>query len=147
MSKLYKDGYLEAVVFVFYKDGKILVEKRSKKGEQDVFIPSGGVEQEDAKSGDYLVNALKREISEELQGKIEIIEYKYLTSCRADAIKINFHAFVITKWKGSVPDFTVEDGKRFADLFWISLSEYEKYLKFPSAVHLCEELKRFIEER
>ncbi len=141
---LYKDGFLEAVVFIFYKDGKILAEIRPKGSGTEVFIPNGAVEQKDAENDDYLINAMKREISEEFQNKVTATKYEYLTSYKVDEIKTNFHAFLVTDWKGDLPAFTVEDGKKFADLKWIRLSDYMKHFKLSSAIHICERLEEHL---
>ncbi len=61
MAQLYKDGFLEGVIFVFYKNGKILVEKRPKGNDFITSIPSGAAEEKDAEGGEYRINAMKRE--------------------------------------------------------------------------------------
>ena len=145
MTQLYKDGFMEAVVFLFFKGGKILVEIRPKGKGKEVFIPNGAVEQEDSENGDYLIKAMNREVEEEFQGNVTITKYEYLTSYKVNEIKINFHAFLVTEWKGNVPDFTVENGEKFADLKWINLSDYRKHLELPSAVHICQQLETRLE--
>lgn len=74
------DGYLEAVVFVFYdqKTKKLLVEKRPNG---DIFFPSGKIEKKDHDyKEDYKTVALKREVKEEFAGKVSFDYYQYLGS-------------------------------------------------------------------
>ena len=135
--------YKEAVVFLFYKDGKILVEERPVKflnNAMAVLIPGGVVEKNDGTGMQGLENALMREVGEEFAGKIKIEKYEYLGPHSSGDIKLNFHCFLITKWGGDMPDHTVENGKKFSRLFWIRLADHKKYNKFRSSIYFCERL-------
>lgn len=129
----------DAVVFLFHRNGKILVEERPAaflNNKKAIFIPSGRVEKSDA---DF-ESAMKREVAEEFDGKITINEFSYLASHYSKDVNLNFHCFLISKWDGEFPDYTIEDGRDFGRLFWITLSEYPKYMKFPSSTHFCKKL-------
>ena len=62
----YKDGYKEGVVFVFYRNGKLLIELRPMENvETQNFFPNGSIELKDYNGQkDYKITALLREIGE-----------------------------------------------------------------------------------
>ena len=139
-----KNEYREAVIFILYKDGKILIEKRpTKSGGVENYIPNGGVEESDkGQSEDYKIVAMKREAREELND-LEILDYEYLAVYEVSEIKIRFYAYLVTGWDGEVPEYTIEppgSGKKFADLEWIPLSDYKKIFTLPSALYFCERI-------
>ena len=138
-------NYREAVVFILYKDGKILIEKRPKNdGTIENYIPNGSVEESDyGKEEDYKIVAMKREASEELNN-LKITNYEYLAVYEVLEIKIRFYAYLVTGWDGKVPEYTIEppgSGKKFADLEWIPLIDYKKIFTLPSALYFCKQIK------
>lgn len=138
-----RDGYEEAAMFLFYDDGELLIEHRPSDDGTVTFIPNGSVEESDrtsARHDDHIVAGMLREIDEELQGRVTVEEYEKLCEVKVDELSLWFHAFVVTDWRGDVPEYTVEDGERFADLEWIPLAEYDRHLSFHSAVTACERL-------
>jgi hypothetical protein len=54
---------------------------------------------------------------------------------------------VVTKWERDIPDYTLEEGKRFADLEWINLYQYRDYFTFQSALYICEELIDYLAKK
>ena len=71
-----KNGLIEAVVFCFYKEGKILLEDRGKGFNIEAVFPNGKIETKDKYDQNYIVNALYREVSEEFDNKITIKKQK-----------------------------------------------------------------------
>lgn len=135
MTDYYKNGYLEAVLFLFAKGNMILVECRPKGNSKEIFIPNGRIDSKDLKldENDYKIVAMNREVSEEFSDKVKIKEYTPLGEFIVDILKIKFFGYLITGWNGEIPEYTVEEGKKFADLKWIHIREYKKFLKLPSA--------------
>lgn len=134
MADYFSLGYREAVLFLFYKKGHILIEHRPIKGGKETFIPNGGIDTKDMVGGeDYKVVAMKREIGEEFANKVEIKKFVPIGEFIVEEIKIKFYGYLVTDWTGIMPEHTVEDGQKFADLEWIKIEHYNKYLKFDSA--------------
>ena len=140
----YRNGYLEGVVFLFYRDGRILIEHRPTESGKETFIPNGTIEEKDkGKKEDYRIVAMKREAFEEMQ--VRITEFEYLADCKVEKVKLWFYCYVVTGWEGIIPQYTVEEGKKFADLEWILLTDYRKYFEFESAFEICESLISHLE--
>jgi len=143
MADYYKDGFLEAVMFAFYKNGKILIEHRPSKNndEKEAFIPNGRIDRSDLnKNDDYRIVALKREINEEFNNNVKPLKFKYVMTFIVEKLKIRFYVYLVAEWSGEMPKFTVENSKKFADLEWIKLKDYKKHLTLPSAVSVCENI-------
>ncbi|MFW9875873.1 MAG: NUDIX domain-containing protein [Candidatus Thorarchaeota archaeon] len=145
----YKGNYIEAVVFVFYKNGKVLIENRPSNpdhtGPKANFFPSGKIDKDDHNyDEDYRTIALKREILEEFENKIKFKDHHYLGEVKVDPIKIHFYVYLITDFKGSFPKYTIEKGEKFADLFWIDLNDKEKYFIYDSAFQICDMVGSFL---
>jgi 8-oxo-dGTP pyrophosphatase MutT (NUDIX family) len=146
----YKDGRIEAVVFVFYKNGQVLIEKRPCKpdhtGEKAYFFPSGKIDKNDLNfEEDYKEIALKREIFEEFNNSISFEKSHYLGEVKVDKINIHFYVYLITDFQGSFPKYTIEEGEKFADLFWINMLDCKKYFIFDSAFKICNMITEFLE--
>ncbi|MFA6064999.1 MAG: NUDIX domain-containing protein [archaeon] len=134
MGDYYNAGYREAVLFLFYKKRHILVEHRPNGEERETFIPNGGIDTKDLVSNeDYKINAMKREISEEFASKIEIKKFTYLGEFAVEELKIKFFGYLVTDWIGIMPENTVENGEKFAELEWVKIEDYKKVIKFESA--------------
>ncbi len=139
MTDHHKNGYLEAVLFLFFKDGSILIEHRPKNRGKETFIPNGKIDVADMQDGgDYRLVAMNREMSEEFGDSVAVQKHLFLGEFIVKELKIKFWGYLITDWDGEFPDYTVEEGKRYADLEWIPIEEYKSYLKFPSAIHFVE---------
>lgn len=135
------EGYLDAVLFLFFRDGKILIEHRPKRNAEETFIPNGKVETKDFcayGNGDYKVNALKREVCEEFSGHVGVTTCTPLGVFDVDELKIRFFGYLVTAWSGEIPEYTVEEGKKHADLEWVPIGKYKDYLKFPSSIFFVE---------
>jgi hypothetical protein len=148
MPYLYKNDYREGVIFCFYKDGKINIEHRPLgNGKEDVFFTNGTIEVKDREvDGDYRLVALKREIDEEFDGKIKIKKFEYLGEAKAEAINILFYVYLITSWEGEMPDYTVEEGKKFSRVEWADLGKAEAIFEYESAEEICGLIKDFIKK-
>lgn len=139
------ESYKEAVIFLFYRDNKILIEHRPSPYGIETFIPNGSIEEEDHEKGiDYRIAALHREIREEFLGKVNAKTFVKLSEFHVPEMKVLFYTYLITEWDGQIPEYTVEDGRKFADLEWINLDQYREYLKFDSAIHACKKLKEYL---
>lgn len=145
MIEYYKGGYLEATLFLFFKDGKILIEHRPKNGGKETFIPNGKIDVLDLDGGgDYRLVAMNREISEKFGDSVTVQKHLFLGEFIVKELKIRFYGYLITEWDGEFPEYTVEEGKRYADLEWIPIEGYKKCLKFPSAIHFVEKAMKVI---
>ncbi len=134
MGDYCKNGYREAVLFLFYKKGHILIEHRPKGEEKEIFIPNGGIEEKDfGFKEDYKIVAMKREVDEEFAGKIQIKKFFPLGEFIVEELKIKFFGYLVIDWTGIMPEHTIEEGKKFAELEWIKIEHYKNVLKFDSA--------------
>lgn len=141
MPDSYKDGYKEGAIFLFFDGEAILIEHRPTG---ETFIPNGTTEEADKSSeyhSDYILVTLHREVEEEFAGTVTVESLEKLCEYKVEEPPIWFHAFVVTDWTGEIPEYTVEDGQRYADLEWIPLDNYGEYLDLPSALEVCETLK------
>lgn len=145
MAYTYKNGLREGVIFAFYKNGEILIEHRpSNNGNQDTFFLNGSIEDIDYKGNeDYKVTAMRREVLEELQGKVEVTSFEYLGELAVEGIGVIFYIFIVMAWNGSIPEFTVENNQKFSDVEWIKLSDREKYFQYDSAFVVCEMIENY----
>lgn len=147
MVDSYKHGYKEGAIFLFYDGTDILIEHRPSDDGTTTFIPNGTIEEKDKSSDwhdDYVLAALHREVDEELQGQVSVDSLQKLCEYKVEDPPIWFHSYVVTEWTGEVPEYTVENGEKYADLEWVPLNEYDQYLALPSAVETCEQLQRLV---
>ena len=109
--------YIEVVACILKKKNKILISSRPLNKSFSGFFefPGGKVN-----SGEFLIEALKREIDEELDIKIDLSSLFFLKSYfvvqNKKSIKLNF--FLCLNWHGKIW------GKEFQDIKWI----YPKHL-------------------
>jgi len=138
MTVSHRQGYEEAVLFLFVDGDEILIEHRP---DGDTFIPNGSIEAQD-KHGerDYRVAALHREVREEFADAVTVEAMTELCEHRVPDPALWFYCYAVTDWTGTVPEYTVEDGDRFADLEWVPLPDYENHLEFGSAQAACAAL-------
>jgi 8-oxo-dGTP pyrophosphatase MutT (NUDIX family) len=147
MTHSYNKKYREGVIFLFYRKGDILIEHRPTEEGKEVFIPNGSIEEKDHNQGiDYRIVAMHREIEEEFDGKIKAKEFRKLSEFKVPKVKLHFYTYLITKWEGQFPEYTVEEGEKFSDLEWVSLKDYGKYLKFESAIDACKKLQKYLKD-
>lgn len=129
----------ESVVFLFYKDGKILVEKRGTRPNDHyaniTVLPGGKVNEEDRKSADRFRTALIREAQEELSvlptTLIRLFDEARNISPKGDIY--NSRVYLVTEWEGEI-DYKKESSK--ATPFWldINLAENELPLEFSQRI-------------
>lgn len=139
----YKRGFSEGVVFAFFDGKNILIEHRPNEtivgGEKEIFFTNGSIEMKDHdKEENYIITALKREINEEFDGKVIPIEFHFLGELEVPEINALFYVYLISKWEGSMPAYTIEEGKKFADLEWVNLQDRSNYFKYESAFTICK---------
>lgn len=126
-------------MFLFFRNDKILVEHRPKGDTKEIFIPNGKIETKDFHDdSDYEVNAMNREVYEEFSGQVEVTNYRSLGVFDVDELKIRFFGYLVADWSGKVPEYAVEEEKKYADLEWIPIDKYKDYLKFPSSIFFVE---------
>ncbi len=117
----------ENVLVIFLKDNKIVVEHRlTESGEFDLLLlPGGGIEEHDRTDAqeDYRVNALKREIKEELGEHIRVNNYTFLTTAESAEMLRMFHCYIVHDWEGDIPEYGLEEGKTNAKLTWMDIEE------------------------
>lgn len=144
MTDSYRDGYKEGVIFLFHDDGSILIEHRPDGDGTETFIPNGTIEERDAASDryeDYVLAALHREIDEEFAGRVRATDVEKLCEYRVEEPAIWFYSYAVTDWHGTVPDHTVENGERYAELEWVPLREHAEHLEYGSAIETCATLQ------
>jgi 8-oxo-dGTP pyrophosphatase MutT (NUDIX family) len=112
------------------------------------FFPSGKIDQKDHDvDEDYKIVALKREISEEFREQISCDKFYFLGEITAEPIKIHFYVYLVTDFEGIMPKFTVEDGKKFANLVWIKPEEAKKYFIHDTAFEICNMINKFLTKK
>jgi|SRR5690554_2728680 len=140
-----KNQLTEAVVFCFVKKDKILLEDRGKGFNNEAFYPNGNVDKEDKDlKGNYLENALYREVKEEFDNKIIIEKKKYLGNVRVDEIKVNFHIYLISKWSGNFPEVIKEPGEPDSKIAFFKMTDATKMFKYDSAFEILKLIKKNI---
>lgn len=146
MGYSFKDGWREGVIFVFLDNGKINIEYRpSENGKEEIFFTNGSIEDKDHdKEEDYGVIALKREVNEEFDGKVEFSEYNYLGEVKVKAINVIFYVYVINSWKGELPDYTIEEGEKFSRVEWVDLDKVDDVFEYDSAREISALIREFI---
>lgn len=119
----------EGVMMIFFKNGRLLVERRGQKSSISgkVVFPGGAVEESEKNHAEnYLHVTLKREAFEELG--VTGLKFDFIRTLeveRSERYKLPdliFHYFLVTAWEGRIPD----DGEDGEKLFWIdseSISE------------------------
>jgi 8-oxo-dGTP pyrophosphatase MutT (NUDIX family) len=136
----------EAVVFVFFKDNKVLVEKRAKGNtfEGLKIFPSGKVEVKDIDGDlDYRVEALRREVWEEL-GVIPTKFRLILAKVYPREVNMLLHCFLITEWQGQIETNRVAEKGVFE---WMDLSRAEKEMPLESSKEIIASAKSVLEDR
>jgi|TARA_Y100000310_G_scaffold216834_1_gene217891 8-oxo-dGTP pyrophosphatase MutT (NUDIX family) len=145
-----KDGRTEAVMWILYKDNQILIEDRPQEEQgESRCIPCGHIDLNRDKDN-YIESAFLRESQEEFEsGSFKPVKYEFLTSVDFDEPnkqggidKLRLHYFVVTEWTGDIPEYTVEDDKKHADLVWFPISKYKELPQSCDRQALEELLKR-----
>jgi len=147
------DGRTEAVMWIVYKDGKCVIEKRpSTEQGESVCIPAGHIDLNRDK-GNYVESAFLRESSEEFaSGRFKPVKYEFLKvvdfeepNKKGGLDKFRLHYFYVTGWEGEVPKYTTEHGKKHADLAWFPVKKYKELPQSCDREALEELLKRISE--
>ena len=102
-SKFKKEG----VLFIFMKNGQILLEERTVDGKTGDYIPGGRCEPEDYESEDYLAATLHREVKEELG--VTVLKYHFLGSYPFN--NYTFHACMVDEWQGELPTEILDNAR------------------------------------
>lgn len=142
MDKMRKD-LVRVVIFVLYKENKILLEKRPVKGfiDHQYLIPGGAVLNDKLEN---LEEALEREIMEELG--VTPLDYELLTDEDIVGVYNNvLKPFVVNKWEGEIPN-KVLDKKDQYPLEWV---EIEVALKTPfeGSKKIIQHLKKYLAKK
>ena len=143
-----KKGFIEGVVFCFYKDNKILLEDRGKGFDVEAFYTNGTIELKDKHDNeDYIVNALYREVSEEFNSKIDILDKFFLGELVVPEINVVFYIYIITDWKGEFPDVIREIGEPDSKISFFTIEEARALFKYESAFVILERLIKYINKK
>lgn len=133
----------EGVIFLIYKDGKVLLEDRNlptKAYSGYRIIPGGKVEK--GKDGGH-EDALKREVREECG--IEVVEMVLLDTFYHVTISNNLYntsAYLITQFDGEVKNV---EGK--SEHVWVDLDEAAKSLLFADSRYIILLAEHFLNEK
>ena len=110
--------YINVVACVLKKNERVLITSRPKmKAFSGFFEFPGGKVQE----GEYLIEALDREISEELGVSLDFNEIYYLNNYKILNHNISLHFFLCLKWFGKI------ESKEKQILKWISPKKLKNY--------------------
>ena len=109
---------INVVACVLKKNEKVLISSRPEiKAFSGLFeFPGGKVEKEE-----YLVEALDREIFEELGIRLDFNKIYYLNNYKILKQNISLHFFLCLRWFGKI------ENKEKQTLKWISFKEINKY--------------------
>ena len=110
--------YKNVVACVLKKNDKILITSRPETKSFSGFFefPGGKVEKDEC-----LIEALEREINEELGIRLNFSKIYYLNNYRILEHKISLHFFLCLRWFGKI------ENKEKQTLRWISSKELNKY--------------------
>lgn len=128
------------VIFVLYKENKILLEKRPVKGFTDhqFLIPGGAVLDDELEN---LEKALKRELVEELG--VTPTEFELLTNENIEGVYDNIlKPFVISKWEGEIPKNVLDKDDPYP-LEWVEIEE-ALATPFEGSRKIIQHLKEFL---
>jgi 8-oxo-dGTP pyrophosphatase MutT (NUDIX family) len=127
------DGRTEAVMWIVYKDGKVVIEKRPPHPTKaTVCLPAGHVDLNVDTGDDYIEAAFLRESQEEFSlGGFKPLKWDFLKTVDFEEkerdgsmTKLRLHYFVVTSWEGEVPEHTVEHKGKHAELEWFPIDRY-----------------------
>lgn len=137
MKKLKK-----VAVFIFIKEGKVLVEKRLKDKvtilEGEYIFPGGGFEESDLD----IKNALLREIKEELG----VIPTKFFPLHEDLEIigankDVSLHSFIVEEWENEIPEKILDEQD---PLFWVDI-EIMLNSKIGPTKQIAQLIKKYLE--
>jgi 8-oxo-dGTP pyrophosphatase MutT (NUDIX family) len=146
-----KDDRIEAVMWVVYRDDKIVIEKRPEHPTKaTTCIPAGHIDINKDVGDDYIEAAFLRETQEEFAaGGFKPTKWEYLkaidfeeTERDGSVTKLKLHYFLVTEWEGEVPEHTVEHKGKHADLVWLPVSSYKELPQSCDREAVEEVLKR-----
>ena len=141
----YKDGFLEGVVFCFYKGGKVLLEDRGKGFDNEAFFTNGSIEATDKKCDDnYILSALHREIAEEFNGQISPKNEIYLGQLRVPEINVLFYIYCMTDWDGNFPEHISETSEPDSVIKFFDIQSAKQILKYDSALEILSRVESVI---
>lgn len=134
----------ESVVFLFYKDGKVLLEKRTNKISDAyngmLIVPGGKIEQTDYSQPDYFLTALLREVEEELSVKpltvIHLFDNPHNLTPRGNIYYSR--VFLVTEWEGEIKSQEPEK----ATAVWIDINDAEASVPLEFSQRIIAAAKR-----
>lgn len=127
-----KEGFLEAVMFVFVQGNKLLIEHRMDKVPPEPFIPNGKIETKDQReNNDYKQAAVKREISEEFGTDVVPTQMEQIGEFSVPQIKAVFYIYLIKEWTGEITSESYEEGKVSASLEWVTAEAARQIFSYP----------------
>lgn len=129
----------EAVIFLLYKDGKVLLERRIKENSGFfgyVIIPGGGCEH-----GESLELTMLREIDEETG--VRATKWEFLGSFEHMSLSgdhLLSHAYFVAEFDGEIENREPDK----CNLFWVDLDDAESLLKLASSKLVLFKAKEII---
>lgn len=129
----------QAVILIFVKDDKVLLERRLPEGTlpSHFLFPGGSIEEDEI---DDPVKALKRESTEELG--VTPIEFAPINSLIGDT-GTTLKPFIITRWKEKIADKILDRGN---PLFWEKIDMVIKS-PLPSVANMAKMVKEYLKTK
>lgn len=119
------DGYKEAILYLFKKGDRILIENAEGR---EVVMPHTVIEDADRKpmededQEDYRIESLLRHINTRFGENLVVNNYEYLGEFEIADIKARFYGFLINDWEGNIDDLSE---KGLNSLEWVEISNQE----------------------
>lgn len=133
----------QSVMFLLYKDGKFLLERRlnpEKSYHGHVIVPGGKVR---AEEGETVLEALYREVAEE--HGVDAIDSAWLDTFEDVSPRGNHylvHAYLVLDYRGDAKENEPEK----AELVWLSHEEALKELKFANSRYVLNLAQKYLNE-
>ena len=127
--------YIDVVACVLKKNEKILIASRPEKKTFSGFFefPGGKVDKKE-----FLIEALDREIFEELGIRLDFNKIYYLNNYKILKQNISLHFFLCLRWFGKI------EGKEKQIFKWIFPKEFNNYNILKSNINFISFLNNFI---
>ncbi len=148
-KRIYPKNPLVGVgIVIFNKKGEILLIKRNKPpGKGYMSIPGGKVE-----LGETLKDAIKREVKEECNIDIKVMDLIYVTENiqKDEEGKVKYHYILLDFWGITENYMITPQEEEIEDWIWTKKEELKKYTLWEKTIELIEksykEYKNYIQK-